>query len=199
MVYLRWVAGLRGKCDCGLWSVSLCRKSLTRTSRGWNSCRTSPTICTSLRSHWAVLDFSLTMCKIKGLPNSMASNTNPSGAGGVSGDNINLPCCCCSVAKLCPALCDPVDCSTPDLPVPHCVPEFAQVHVHWIDDAIQPSHPVLPLSPPALNLPQLQGPSLHSHFFQSFQIGAQICRNLDFWLCEALSRGPSPTCLDFWL
>ena len=48
--------------------------------------------------------------------------------------------CCCSVAWACPILCDPVDCSTPGLPVPHRLLEFAQVHVHCIGDAVQPSH-----------------------------------------------------------
>ena len=51
--------------------------------------------------------------------------------------------CCCSVVQLCPTLCNPIDCSTPGFPVPHYLPEFAQVHVHWIGDAIQPSHPLL--------------------------------------------------------
>ena len=59
--------------------------------------------------------------------------------------------------KLCPALCSPMDCSTPGLPVPQCLPEFAQVHVHSISDAIQPSHPLLSPSPLALNLSQHQG------------------------------------------
>ena len=49
------------------------------------------------------------------------------------------------------------DCSMPGFPVLHCVPEFAQTHVHWGDDAIQPSHPLSPPSPPALNLSQCQG------------------------------------------
>ena len=59
---------------------------------------------------------------------------------------------CCSVTKPCLTLCDPVDCSMPDFPVLHCLPEFAQTHVHWVRDAIQPSHPLLPLSSPALDL-----------------------------------------------
>ena len=63
--------------------------------------------------------------------------------------------CCCSVAQSCPTLCDPMDHSTPDLPVP--APEFAQVHVHCIGDAIQPSHLLMPSSPSALNLSQHQG------------------------------------------
>ena len=53
---------------------------------------------------------------------------------------------CCSDAKSCPTLCNPVDCRMPDLPVPHHLPEFAQVHVNWISNAIQPSHPLSPSS-----------------------------------------------------
>ena len=54
-------------------------------------------------------------------------------------------------------LCDPMNCSTPTLPVPHHLPELAQVHVHCTGDAIQPSHPLMPPSPSALNLSQYQG------------------------------------------
>ena len=56
-------------------------------------------------------------------------------------------CCCFSVTKSCPTLCDPMDCSMPGFIVLHCLPEFAQIHVHWINDGIQPSHPLLPSSP----------------------------------------------------
>ena len=45
---------------------------------------------------------------------------------------------CCSVTKLYLTLCNPMDCSTQGLPIPHYLPEFAQVHVHWVGDAIQP-------------------------------------------------------------
>ena len=62
-----------------------------------------------------------------------------------------------SVAQSCPTLCDPMDCSTPGLPVYHQFPEFTQTHVHWVSDTIQPSHPLLSPSPPALNLSQHQG------------------------------------------
>ena len=65
--------------------------------------------------------------------------------------------CCCLVDKLCLTLCDSVDCSSPGFPVLHCLPEFAQTDVHWVSDAIQPSHPPSPPSPPALNLSQHQG------------------------------------------
>ena len=64
--------------------------------------------------------------------------------------------CCCSVAQLCPTLCNRMDCSVPGLPVPHHLSKFAQVHVHFIDDTIQPSHPLMPSSS-ALNLSQHQG------------------------------------------
>ena len=48
-------------------------------------------------------------------------------------------CCCCSLTKWCPTLCDPVNCSTPGFPVLHCLLEFAQTHVHWVGDAMQSS------------------------------------------------------------
>ena len=62
-----------------------------------------------------------------------------------------------SVSQLCATLCDPVDCSTPGLPVHHQLPEFAQTHVHWVGDGIQPSHPLSSPSPPTFNLSQHQG------------------------------------------
>ena len=65
--------------------------------------------------------------------------------------------CCCSVAKSHPTLWGPMDCSRSGFSVPHHLPEFAQVHVHWISDATQPSHLPLPSSPSAFNLSQHQG------------------------------------------
>ena len=62
-----------------------------------------------------------------------------------------------SVTQLCLTLCDPMDCSTPGLPVHHQHPELTQTHVHRVGDAIQPSHPLSSPSPPALNLSQHQG------------------------------------------
>ena len=58
-----------------------------------------------------------------------------------------------SVAQSCPTLCDPKNCSTPGLPVHHQHPEFTQTHVHWVGDAIQPSHPVFPFSSCPQSLP----------------------------------------------
>ena len=62
-----------------------------------------------------------------------------------------------SVTQSCPTPCDPMDCSTPGFPVHHQLLEFTQTHLHWVHDAIQPSHPLLSPSPPALNLSQNRG------------------------------------------
>ena len=74
-----------------------------------------------------------------------------------------------SVAQLCPALCDVMNCSTPGLPVQHQLPEFTQTHVHRVGDGIQPSHPLSSPSPPAPN------PSQHQSFpmSQIFAWGSQ--------------------------
>ena len=69
--------------------------------------------------------------------------------------------CCCSVAQSCLTLCNPIDCSMPVLPVLHHLPEIAQIHVHWVSDAIQPS-PLSSPSPPAFSLSQPQGLSNES-------------------------------------
>ena len=61
-----------------------------------------------------------------------------------------------SVAQSCPTLCDPMDYNMPGLPV-YQLPEFTQTHVHWVSDAIQPSHPLLSPSPPTFNLSQHRG------------------------------------------
>ena len=61
-----------------------------------------------------------------------------------------------SVAKLCPTLCDPMNCSTPGFSVLQYLLELAQTHIHWVNDAIQPSHPLLP-PPLSLTLSQHQG------------------------------------------
>ena len=65
-----------------------------------------------------------------------------------------------SVVQLCPTLCDPMNCSTPGLPVHHQLLEFTQTHVYRVGDAIQPSHPLSSPSPPAPN------PSQHQSLFQ---------------------------------
>ena len=81
-----------------------------------------------------------------------------------------------SVAQSCPILCDPMDCSTPGLPVHYQLPELAQTHVHWVGDVIQPSHPLSSPSPPAFNLSQHQG------FFQWVSSSHQVAKGLEFQL-----------------
>ena len=63
--------------------------------------------------------------------------------------------CFVESAKLCLTLCNPMNCSMPGFPV--LLPEFAQTHVHWVGDAIHPSHPLLYPSPPVFSLSQHQG------------------------------------------
>ena len=81
-----------------------------------------------------------------------------------------------SVSQSCPTLCDPMNCTMPGLPVHHTLPEFIQTHVHWVCDAIQPSHPLLTPSPPALNLSQHQG------LFQWVSSLHQVAKILEFQL-----------------
>ena len=81
-----------------------------------------------------------------------------------------------SVAQSCPTLCDPMNHSTPGLPVHHQLPEFTQTHVHWVSDAIQPSHPLLSPSPPALS------PSQHQSLFQWVNSSHEVAKILVFQL-----------------
>ena len=73
-------------------------------------------------------------------------------------------------------LCGPMNCSTPGLPVHHQHPEFTQTHVHWVGDAIQPSHPLLSPSPHVLNLAQHQG------LFKQVSSSHQVAKVLKFQL-----------------
>ena len=91
-----------------------------------------------------------------------------------------------SVAQLYPTLCDPMDCSTPGLPVHHQLPEFTQTHVHWFSDVIQPSHPLSSPYPPTFN------PSQHQGLFQWVSSSHQVAQVLEFqlqhqsfqWICR---------------
>ena len=81
-----------------------------------------------------------------------------------------------SGAQSCPALCDPMNCSMPGLPVHHQLPEFTLTHVHRVGDALQPSHPLLSPSPPAPN------PSQHQSLFQWVNSSHEVAKVLDFQL-----------------
>ena len=80
------------------------------------------------------------------------------------------------VAQLCLTLCYPMNHSTPGLPVHHQLLEFTQTHVHWVGDAIQPSHPLSSPSPPAPN------PSQHQSFFQWVNSLHEVAKVLQFQL-----------------
>ena len=80
------------------------------------------------------------------------------------------------VAQLCPTLCDPMNRSTPGIPVHHQLLEFTQTQVHQVSDAIQPSHPLSSPSPPAPN------PSQHQSLFQLVNSSHEVAKVLEFQL-----------------
>ena len=73
----------------------------------------------------------------------------------------------CLVAKSCLSLCNPMDCGSPDFPVLHCLPDFAQTHVHWVSDAILPPHPLSSHPPLVLLSFPTSGSLPKSRFFVS--------------------------------
>ena len=81
-----------------------------------------------------------------------------------------------SVAQRCSNLCNPMDCRLSGLPDYHQLPKFTQTHVHWVGDAIQPSHPLSSPSPPTLNLSQHQG------LFKWVSSSLQVAKVLEFQL-----------------
>ena len=83
-------------------------------------------------------------------------------------------CCCCWVPKLCLTLCNPVDCSMLGFPDLLYLLEFAQVHIHWVGDAIKPSYPLLPSSPFAFNRSQNQ-------VCRSLLQRTTFCQNSPLW------------------
>ena len=79
-----------------------------------------------------------------------------------------------SVAQSCPTLCNPMDCSTPGLPVHHQLPEFTQTHVHHVGNAIQPFHLLSSPPPPTFNLSQ------HQCLFKWVSSSHQVAKVLSF-------------------
>ena len=100
-----------------------------------------------------------------------------------------------SAAQSCPILCNPMNRSTPGLPVHHRLPEFTQTHVHRVGGAIQPSHP---LSSPSLPAPN---PSQHQSLFQGVNSSHQVAKVLEFQLyINSFQRTPGTDLLSVdWL
>ena len=96
--------------------------------------------------------------------------------------NIKITLQFSSVAQLCPTFCNPMNCSTPRLPVHHQLPEFTQTQVHRVRDAIQPSHPRLSPSPPAPD------PSQHQSLFQWVNSSHEVAEVLEFQLQHLPSK-----------
>ena len=81
-----------------------------------------------------------------------------------------------SVAQLCPTLCNPMNHSTPGLPVHHQLPEFTQTYIHRVSDTIQPSYPLSSPFPPAPN------PSQHQSLIQCVSSSHEVAKVLEFQL-----------------
>ena len=81
-----------------------------------------------------------------------------------------------SVTQSCLTLCDPMDCSTPGFPVHHQLPKLVQIHLHWVRDAIQPSHPLSSPFPSTFNLTQ------HQDLFKWVNSSLQMAKGLEFQL-----------------
>ena len=102
--------------------------------------------------------------------------------------------CCCLVTQSCPTLCDPMDCRTPGFPVLQHLLELAQTHVHWVSDAIQPSHLLSSPSPLAFNLSQHQG------LFQCVSSSHQVAKVLELQLQhQSFQWTPRTDFLSGWL
>ena len=110
-------------------------------------------------------------CRLWGIPFSHSSLILPQHCGGMF-SSVQFS----SVAQSCLTLCDPMNCSTPGLPVHHQLPESTQTHVHWVSDAIQPFHPLSSPSAPALKLSQHQG------LFKRVSSSHQVAKVLEFQL-----------------
>ena len=97
------------------------------------------------------------------------------------------------VQSLCPTLCDPMDCSIPGFPVHHQLPEFAQTHVYWVVDAIQPPHPLSPFSSCLQSCPASESFPMSQLFTSGGQsIGASasasgLPMNIQDWFCLGLT------------
>ena len=91
-----------------------------------------------------------------------------------------------SVAQSCPTVCDLMGCSMPGFPVHHQLPELTQTHVHWVNDAIQPSQPLSSPSPPTFSLSQHQG--LFQWVRSLHQVAKVLEPQLQYWSFQWIFR-----------
>ena len=119
---------------------------------------------------------STTQCHFPTLPFSVLCSETTHSLGCITSRNKLQDDWFSSVSLSCLTLCDPMDCSMPGFPVHHQLPEFAQTHVHWIDDAIRPFHPLSSPFPLTINLSQCQG------LFQWVSSSYQVAKLLELQL-----------------
>ena len=144
-----------------------CRGGKWSTRCGWTFCETARTLYTV----WA-------LGSVRNLPKQSKSFREIKRRGLLESELINglavFKHTVSGVCGVCPILCDAMDCNTPGFPVLHCLPKFAQTHVHWVSDVIQPSHP---LSPPFSSC--LLSFSASGFFFQWDSSSNQVAKVLE--------------------
>ena len=155
----RWTPQ-RGRCLICYWRRA--EKYLRKEWRGWAKPKTNPFVDVTLNENKVQCckeQYCIGTCNVRSMDQGKFSSVQFS-----------------SVTQSCPTLWDPMNRSMPGLPVHHQLPEFTQTHVHWVGDAIQPSHPLSSPSPLAPN------PSQHQSLFQWVNSSHEVAKVREFQL-----------------